>query len=709
MDDCADLELSLQRYDATHYTIDLRFHHPESDVDIRLSQSQSQPLVAFDIDQLRSLELDPIAYGEQLSQSLFGNPDLQTAFLQAETSAQSLDVSLRIRLFISPSAPELHSLRWETLRHPQSKDMLLTSEHILFSRYLSSGDWRPVRLRPKRELHAVLVVANPSNIGDYAPGGAALAAVPVEEELASAEESLCDSVTLTPLASDGKANLNTIFATLRNGCDILYLVAHGAILRGEPYIWLETEDGEADVVAGRDFVTRIRELEHRPRLIVLASCQSAATGESGSSTNTLSALGPLLSEAGVPAVLAMQGNITMETVSEFMPTFFEELQHDGQIDRAMAVARGIVRDRPDWWIPILFMRLKSGRIWYIPGFGEEGKDFEKWPALIRNIERGNCTPILGRSLAEGIFGPLEEVAHTWAETYRFPMAPHQRKDLAHVAQYLSVSQDFQFPRDELMDYLRENLLNRHGDKVPEDKQDADLSDLLRVVWKQASENNVSDPYKVLAEQSFSIYITANFSNTLADALTAAGKEPQVEICRWNSYLDSIPSVYDDDPEYRPSVERPLVYHLFGTFDEPDSLVLTEDDYFDYLLGVATNNDLIPIPVRAALADTGLLFLGFELHDWSFRILYRSLMNQEGRGRRKRYAHVAAQITPEEDQLLDPSGARHYLETYFQDSSIDIFWGSINDFIQAFLEQKTQIESDPRAARRGGASRERRRR
>ena len=32
---------------------------------------------------------------------------------------------------------------------------------------------------------------------------------------------------------------------------------------------------------------------------------------------------------------------------------------------------------------------------------------------------------------------------------------------------------------------------------------------------------------------------------------------------------------------RPSVERPLVYHLFGINDEPDSLVLTEEDYRDH--------------------------------------------------------------------------------------------------------------------------------
>src|SRR5262249_58239051 len=120
---------------------------------------------------------------------------------------------------------------------------------------------------------------------------------------------------------------------------------------------------------------------------------------------------------------------------------------------------------------------------------------------------------------------------------------------------------------------------------------------------------------------------------------------------------------DNEPEYRPSAERPLVYHLFGMFDEPDSLVLTEDDYFDFLIGVTNNKDLIPISVRQALADTALLFLGYRLDDLSFRVLFRSIISQEGRSRRKKYAHIAGQILPEEGRFLQPERARAYLEPY----------------------------------------------
>ncbi|MCP4372700.1 MAG: CHAT domain-containing protein, partial [Deltaproteobacteria bacterium] len=200
---------------------------------------------------------------------------------------------------------------------------------------------------------------------------------------------------------------------------------------GTPHLWLEKESGDADVVNGDNLVTRLKELQERPRLVVLASCQSAGSGVEARSGDegALAALGPRLAEAGIPAVLAMQGNITMQTVAQFMPTFFSELQRDGQIDRAMAAARGAVRDRPDWWMPVLFMRLKSGRLWYTPGFAGEKGGLEKWPALIRNIKRGRATPILGMGLTESLLGSTREIAQRWADTYHFPMAPHDREDL----------------------------------------------------------------------------------------------------------------------------------------------------------------------------------------------------------------------------------------------------------------------------------------
>jgi len=682
----ADLELGLHRRGEGHYAVELRYVQPGSDADIRLSGEEI--LAALDLAQLRDLQLDPAAYGQALSAQLFAAPALRSAFAQARASAASLDAPLRVRLFIGPSAPELHSLRWETLRDPEADELLLTDERLLFSRYLAAGDWRPVSLRPKAELRALAAIAGPANLARYG-----LAPVDVPAELERAEAGL-GAVPLSALAAPGAATLERIVEALRDGPDILYLVAHGAVVDGEPWLWLEDEDGNVARTSGGELARRIRELERRPRLAVLVSCQSAGDG-SGGSGGALAGLGPRLAEAGIPAVVAMQGHISMESMAAFMPVFFKELQRDGRIDRALAVARGAIRANDDSWMPALFMRLRGGQIWYVPGFGDERDSFEKWPAIVRSVKRGQCTPILGPNLAASVLGPVDEIARNWAERYNFPLAPHERDELSQVAQYLAINQDHQFPRDELVDYLRDTLLARFGEGIAADSEDGHIYDLLAAAGALQRERTPADPHAVLAAQPIPVFVTAGQHNLLSEALRAAGKDPMVEFCRWNEDVADLPSIYDDEPDYQPSAERPLVFHLFGILDEADSLVLTEDDYYDFLIRVSRDVELIPLAVREALADTALLFLGFRLEDRAFRVLYRSLMQQEGRGRRRKYAHIAGQVMPDEERFLLPERAQRFLEGYFGNADISIFWGSVDDFAR---ELQTQILADAASAK-----------
>jgi hypothetical protein len=681
----ADLELSLHRRAEGRYAAELRYTQPDSDADIRLTGEEA--LVEIDLVALAELQLDPPAYGRALSASLFAAPALRAGFLKARASAASLDAALRLRLFIGPSAPELHVVRWETLYDPEADRPLLTGERLLFSRYLSASDWRPVKLRARAELRALVVIANPADLARYK-----MAAVDVAGELERARAGLA-GIPITALAEPGSATLNNIVTQLRDGYDILYMVCHGAMIQGQPWLWLEDAQGQVARTAGADLVLRIEEQDQRPRLIVLASCESAGEGRS----DALAALGPRLAESGVPAVIAMQGKISMETVAAFTPTLFAELRKDGQIDRALAVARGAVRERGDSWMPALYMRLRSGQIWYVPGFGDDKQGFEKWPAIVRSIKRGQCTPLIGTSVVDDIFGSLRDIARSWSDRYGFPLSSHGRDQLPEVAQYLTVNQDRQFPRDELIAYLKQVLARRYADDLSADADAADIYDLMAVVGELQRERNKLDANALLAAQPFPVYITTAQHSLLGEALRAAGKDPRIEFCRWNEDIVDLPNVFLEEPDYRPTPEQPLVFHLFGILGEPDSLVITEDDHFDYLISVSRNPELIPLPVREALADTALLLLGFQLDNWEFRVLYRSLMSQEGRGRRRKYAHIAGQIMPDEEYLLSPERARRYFESYFADADISIFWGSIDDFTGELLAQLAAAEAPAKPA------------
>jgi hypothetical protein len=676
----ADLEIGLHRRDASTHTVEFRFNQPGSETDIRIGPDQPL-LLNLNLEGLARLANTPSAYSQKLTESFFANLAVQGAFSQALASAQSLHTPLRLRLMIGPSAPELHSLRWELLRHPGDKSLLSTSENLLFSRYLSSLDWRPVRLHARGDLSALVMVANPSDLGEYN-----LVPIDVEGEFERARTGLGDiPVSLLPESGgDQFATVQNLLDRLRDiQPDILYLVCHGRLVNDEPWLWFEGPDGNVIRISGSELVIGLKELVERPRLVVLASCQSAGDGLG----ETLAALGPRLAEAGIPAVIAMQGKISMETVAEFMPVFFRELSRDGQIDRAIAVARGAVRKRPDHWMPALYTRLKSGRIWYLPGFGDDHDEFEKWHSLVGSIQDKNCTPIIGPGLIETLLGSTRDVALRWARKHGYPMSPHDRDVLPRVAQYVLTHQSPAYISVAIREAARDEILRRYHSEMPDDLlqakswSTADFMRALKWVSDCCLSSDPGNPYRLLAKLRLPIYITSSTLDLLTNELIEAGADPVVRICPWNKWIPKDQAIYEETP----SVERPLVYHLFGHMNVPNSIVYSEDRYFDYLIGVTLNKSLIPTAVRAALNSTSLLFLGFQMDDLEFRVFFRFLLAQEGREMLKFYSHVAAQIEPDEDRILDVKRARKYLEEYYESENIEIFWGSSKEFLKSLWQ------------------------
>jgi len=106
MQQYADLELSLHRSDTGMYSVEFRFSQPGSATDTGLGQEKPVWVKLNPADQIFTTQLnDPEGYGQALTEALFDDPALRTGFAQARASAQSQNLPLRLRLWISASAP----------------------------------------------------------------------------------------------------------------------------------------------------------------------------------------------------------------------------------------------------------------------------------------------------------------------------------------------------------------------------------------------------------------------------------------------------------------------------------------------------------------------------------------------------------------------------------------------------------------------------
>lgn len=324
--------------------------------------ARSRPSVGLPLAALLAESADPAAYGRRLSAALFADPAAREALGVARAQAAADGLPLHLSLDLSACGPAVHDLWWETLQDPEPGRVgLALSERLPFSRFLASDAPAPPRVRPDPARLAVVAVASPDDLAD-----AGLAPIYASAELARAR------AALSPLRVAGlgrpegpPCTAGRLLAALRDGPDILCLICHGSVVDGEAHLWLESEGGRAAPIAARELAAQLDALPYsaQPALVVLAACASGGAGDGAPPAITA---GPLIAGNGVTAVVAVNGGLTLATNSAFLEAMLREALRDGQIDRAVAAARGAVRERPDWWAPVLWLRLPHGRLWAAP-------------------------------------------------------------------------------------------------------------------------------------------------------------------------------------------------------------------------------------------------------------------------------------------------------------------------------------------------------
>jgi hypothetical protein len=287
-------------------------------------------------------------------------------------------------------------------------------------------------------------------------------------------------------------------------------------------------------------------------------------------------------------------------------------------------------------------------------------DETAWETLVESIVAGSCTPFLGAGVAVPHLPSGGVLARDLAKRFEYPL--NDEENLPRVAQYLATSHQRDFARRAIRDRIQEGQ-----DRYDAEQPGAAPANFVR-----------------LAALNLPIYITTNYDDFMGRAVLARYQKPaRVEICRWHDRLIESLGKYRRD---EPVATDPLIFHLHGHVQTPESLLVTEDDYIDFMVSLANRGPkdvpVLPHWVRRALARTSLLFIGYGLEDWNFRVLMRHLMKQQKVQQSDQAFSLSIQLPPE-DEFAAPSQreqAKAFLSKYLGTTAIHVHWVTAVDFL-----------------------------
>ena len=130
----------------------------------------------------------------------------------------------------------------------------------------------------------------------------------------------------------------------------------------------------------------------------------------------------------------------------------------------------------------------------------------------------------------------------------------------------------------------------------------------------------------LAEMNFPLIITTNYDRLFEEALLMAGKNPTRAV-----YIPK-DNARPEDPLQDPSPQDPFIFQIHGDINAPESLVITDEDYIDFVLRMTSPEQFNPVPQTFyyRLARWPIFFVGYSLLDYDLRLLLKTLRHHKDR-------------------------------------------------------------------------------
>jgi CHAT domain-containing protein/MoxR-like ATPase len=319
----------------------------------------------------------PLEYGKLLFDSIIHEGASQGGhknstlhgFDYAVNEAQG---ELRFELVVDST---LGAYKWEYLVDPRDEARPIASlEKSPFYRRLGNSNKRP---SIANKLNILVAICNPATLGrnnddegkkvnDKIAGLVKLDVAGERDIIVRALERLRKAGLADYHIMDGESSPVTLEALekeSKNDYNVLHLLAHGLFINDKYQLVMERDDRHHRFIPAERFCEILK--GKGLRLVVLAACQSA-TSETGSA---LKALGPSLVREDIPAVIAMQDEVRVDTAQFFTQRFYDDLARSGRVDMAMAATRFALYQRNlgewQWGIPVLMMSTDDGQLFEV--------------------------------------------------------------------------------------------------------------------------------------------------------------------------------------------------------------------------------------------------------------------------------------------------------------------------------------------------------
>ena len=148
--------------------------------------------------------------------------------------------------------------------------------------------------------------------------------------------------------------------------------------------------------------------------------------------------------------------------------------------------------------------------------------------------------------------------------------------------------------------------------------------LIGEVRKQVhTDKKASSVLRALTSLDFPFIATTNYDHLVEDALRVHSKAPYVTIFNPGQFVPTPDYVGD---QLDPTPEQPFLLKIHGDVDFPESIVITDEDYINFMLRIRDKEPFNPIPntFLHAFARYPTLFVGYSLLDYNLRLLFKAL-------------------------------------------------------------------------------------